>query len=66
MSPLDTARVVVVLPWVEGTLVALERPGVPLGELCYLLRRRTHMTPEDRGRFQITPYSIQFASPCMK
>ena len=53
----DTVRRVVVLPWVEGTLVALECLEVPLGELCYLpvLRRRTDMTPEDRGRFQITP-----------
>ena len=33
----------VVLPWLEGTLVALERLEVPLGEVCYLpvLRRHT-------------------------
>ena len=44
----------VVLPWVEGTFVALERPEVPLGELYYLpvLRRRTDMTPEDREMFE--------------
>ena len=48
------ARMLVVLPWLEGTLVALERPEVPLGELCYLpvLRRRTDMTPEDRDMFE--------------